>query len=217
MRLRAIGFTVFSPAELDIKKDGFDPKKDTPLPMSHYMVRDLPLVCNADAIAVLPGWETSDGAKLEVHVARTLGKPIVDAEMLTEVSLMCLSYPHLHALAAASKNTFDEVRTTDPKTGGQKGSKLERFDLIPAEPLEELARVYGRGAAKYSDNNWMKGYKWGLSFAALMRHAWKFWRGESRDELGNSHMACVAWHALTLMWFEKHRPELDDRIDKLKD
>ena len=40
-----------------------------------------------------------------------------------------------------------EVRITSP-TGGQKGQKIERFDLIPIKPLTGLARVYGKGAAK---------------------------------------------------------------------
>ena len=150
---------------------------------------------HADAVVVLPGWDLSKGAQAEVAIARTLGLPVL----------------HAYSMSPVCDTPPGEWRITDPQTGGQKGSKLERFDLIPAEPLEELARVYGRGATKYEDNNWKKGYKWGLSFAALMRHAWKFWRGESVDELGNHHLACVAWHCLTLMWFEKNYPEGDNR------
>lgn len=108
-----------------------------------------------------------------------------------------------------------ETRITDPRTGGQKGSKLERFDLIPAEPLEALARVYGIGAQKYADDNWRKGYSWRLSFAALMRHAWAFWRGEDTDaESGQPHLAHAAWHCFTLLWFMQRRPALDDRPSK---
>jgi hypothetical protein len=111
-----------------------------------------------------------------------------------------------------------ETIVTDPTTGGKKGSKLERFDLIPVEPLEELARVYGFGATKYDDDNWKKGYSWKLSFAAMMRHAWAFWRGETYDqESGCHHMAHVAWHCMTLMWFTSYHPNGDcrDVRDKL--
>jgi glutamine cyclotransferase len=63
-----------------------------------------------------------------------------------------------------------ETRVVDPLTGGEKGSKIERFDLIPEEMETGLARHYGEGAKKYADRNWEKGYKWGLSYAALRRH-----------------------------------------------
>jgi hypothetical protein len=49
-----------------------------------------------------------------------------------------------------------EVRVVDPITGGMKGSKPERFDLLPWPALEEVARVYAFGATKYDDHNWHK-------------------------------------------------------------
>lgn len=105
----------------------------------------------------------------------------------------------------------DEIRVTDPLTGGQKGIKPERFDLVPSAAMEEVARVYGRGAEKYADRNWERGYNWGLSLGALERHLNKFKQGESRDELDNHHLACVVFHALALMTFEKFNLGTDDR------
>lgn len=106
----------------------------------------------------------------------------------------------------------DEVRIVNAETGGEKGQKLERFDLIPAEPLQLLAEHYGRGARKYADRNWERGYKWSLSFGAMMRHAWAFWRGEDIDaETGSPHLVAVAWHALALLEFTRKHPNLDDR------
>lgn len=105
-----------------------------------------------------------------------------------------------------------EVRIVDPITGAQKGSKLARYDLIPPEALHALAEHYGRGAKKYADRNWEAGYNWGLSFAALMRHAWAWWRGEDIDEeTGSNHMTAVAWHALTLATFQARGRGTDDR------
>lgn len=42
-----------------------------------------------------------------------------------------------------------EIRTTS-STGGEKGMKAERFDLIPVEAMAAVARHYAVGAQKYS-------------------------------------------------------------------
>ena len=87
-----------------------------------------------------------------------------------------------------------------------------RFDLIPVRPLEEVARVYTIGAAKYDDRNWENGLSWGRVFAALMRHAWAWWRRERLDQTdGQHHLASVVWCALALMEYEETHQELDDR------
>jgi hypothetical protein len=105
-----------------------------------------------------------------------------------------------------------EVRVTDPETGGEKGTKLARYDLIPAGPLLQLAEHYGIGARKYADRNWERGYAWSLSFAALQRHAWAFWMGEDTDgETLSHHMAAVAFHAFALMHFGDTDTGTDDR------
>lgn len=113
----------------------------------------------------------------------------------------------------------EEVRITS-STGGQKGSKPERHDLIPTGALRMLARHYGKGAAKYEQvngrDNWRNGYEWSLSYAAMLRHLTAFWGGEDIDpETGSPHMVAVAWHAFTLLEFMEHYPELDDRQDPL--
>lgn len=79
-RLRADGFTVISPAERDLE-DGFDPNTGEGLrTFAQYMEVDLPLVCAADNLVLLPGWETSEGVALEKHVAETVGKGIYEYE-----------------------------------------------------------------------------------------------------------------------------------------
>ena len=105
----------------------------------------------------------------------------------------------------------EEVRITNEQTGGQKGKKLERYDLIPSRPLREVARNYGIGASKYADRNWEKGVDWSLCFAALNRHLWAWWEGEQIDEAGFHHLSAVVFHAFALMEYERTHPELDDR------
>lgn len=87
------------------------------------------------------------------------------------------------------------------------------FALIPARSLEEIAKVYTFGAEKYQENNWRKGMKWSRTFAAMMRHSWAFWRGETFDpESGLHHLAHVAFGCLTLIEYHKTNKEHDDRI-----
>lgn len=99
----------------------------------------------------------------------------------------------------------------DEPTGAKNDEDKLRYDLIPVGPLEELARVYTIGANKYADNNWRKGFRWGRLFAALCRHAFAWWRGESFDPDGQHHMASVAWIAFSLMEFERENIGEDDR------
>lgn len=87
-----------------------------------------------------------------------------------------------------------------------------RFDLIPAQALEEVARVFTIGAEKYEDRNWEKGMKWGRVFAAIMRHLWAYWRGEENDpEDGIPHPAHAAWGCLVLLEYARINKEKDDR------
>lgn len=66
--LRAVGFEVANPAEIN---------PDTGIGWRASMLRDIPHVLTADAIAVMPGWELSRGARLEVHIAQELGIPTI--------------------------------------------------------------------------------------------------------------------------------------------
>lgn len=87
-----------------------------------------------------------------------------------------------------------------------------RWDLVPPE-FEEVVEDYTLGAAKYSERNWEKGMSWGRVFGSLMRHSWKFWRGEDIDEeTGLHHMAMAAWNAIALLVYSRRKIGLDDRI-----
>jgi len=108
----------------------------------------------------------------------------------------------------------EEVRTISA-TGGEKGVKRERYDLLPKEALDAIARVYAFGATKYSDHNWRKGYEWSKSYAAAMRHLTSFWAGETLDpESGLPHLAHAGFHIFALLtWLEEQGEfgQFDDR------
>lgn len=75
-RLREAGYEVWSPAERDLNEDGFDPATGVARTLREYMLHDLPAVLSSDMIVVLPGWEQSQGASLEVYVAKACEIPV---------------------------------------------------------------------------------------------------------------------------------------------
>lgn len=102
-----------------------------------------------------------------------------------------------------------------------------RWDLVPWDAIEQLAILYTVGALKYADNNWLKGFRYGRTFAAMMRHFYKWWFAKFRDEDGidyenaelyaklglkpQSHLVAVIWNAVALLTFELRGLGEDDR------
>ena len=107
-----------------------------------------------------------------------------------------------------------EERITS-STGGQKGSKLARFDLLDSSFLWKVAEVMGYGSTKYSPQNWRLGYDWGLSMAACQRHIHQFWNGEDNDqESGLPHLAHACFHLMAMYVFSQGRQyrQFDSRL-----
>lgn len=76
-RLRALGFEVVNPAELN----------PDPFASWHACMRaDLKALLDCDTIAMLDGWQGSSGAHLEMHVAHRVGLVIVDARSIGQAA-----------------------------------------------------------------------------------------------------------------------------------
>ncbi len=115
-------------------------------------------------------------------------------------------------------NDHSEWEAVDalPEKQGDEATKHDsgkpRYDLIPPEPLDGLACLYGMGAAKYEERNWEKGMNWSRIFGAMMRHAWKWFRGEDYDrEDGQHHLLSVIWCAMALYTYAVRSTGNDDR------
>ncbi|MGZ9667514.1 DUF4406 domain-containing protein [Pseudomonas sp. GNP014] len=76
--LRARGYVVENPAEQGVV-DGAE--------WADYMAYDLTRLGLCGQVAVLPGWENSKGARLEVHIARELGMTVVNAHDLVSMEI----------------------------------------------------------------------------------------------------------------------------------
>ena len=76
--LAGAGHEVFNPAQMD-RDEGFDPTKTvvTDVFLRDAMRRDLAAICECDAIAMLPGWEYSGGARVEWFLATHLGLEVI--------------------------------------------------------------------------------------------------------------------------------------------
>lgn len=91
--LRDDGHTVFNPAERDNEHHGTDISKgnatgDESIAVAQHgfsireaLAADMKFICEeADAIALLPGWENSKGAKAEHATAVALGLQVIHLE-----------------------------------------------------------------------------------------------------------------------------------------
>lgn len=92
---------------------------------------------------------------------------------------------------------------------GKKNDKKDdktRWELMPLDCLEDIARVYTEGAKKYGENTWQNlenGYQ--RYKAALLRHLWEFEKGNEIDpETGCHHLAQVCWNSIALLYLSKH-------------
>lgn len=94
------------------------------------------------------------------------------------------------------------------------GEKL-RWDLIPWDAMEEVARVYTLGAKKYADRNWEKGILYNRIMAALLRHLLAWYKGERCDpDNGQPHLASVVWNSLALLAYERRGMDGGDFDDR---
>lgn len=123
--LRAAGHEVVNPADLNP-----DPGKS----WEDCLRTDLRELCACDAIALMPGWERSKGANLELHVAHRLGLEVMHLPLQFDL------VGHLRRQAAFSLLTFgpgarvaavcDHVRKELIEVEDSGGALAEWVDVI---------------------------------------------------------------------------------------
>lgn len=151
--LTAAGWEVFNPAREDMQVDPGASKlteEEATANFAQYMERDLALVCRADAVVVLPGWERSQGARLEVHVARETGKEV-------------LEYPLLHPVEFVPEDAFPPQRelniTSIPWTDGEAPKaftdEIMRIFVDELEPFPVQGPAYPGGYLDFAEGKAM--------------------------------------------------------------
>jgi len=99
-RLRAQGYDVINPAEIE----------QPDLSWEACMRKDIAELMRADAIALLPGWQRSRGARMEVTIASLLGMRAGEADTLEPVVLDVTV--DIRERGAAPANPGDTYSTT---------------------------------------------------------------------------------------------------------
>lgn len=84
------------------------------------------------------------------------------------------------------------------ETGSRRDSRQGkgRFDLLPPEALQVVARHFEAGAEKYGDNNWKRGQPLSWYMDSGCRH----WSQLLAGDNGEDHAAAWAWNALAFIW-----------------
>ncbi len=90
-----------------------------------------------------------------------------------------------------------------------------RFDLIPADVMLEVAKVFTHGASKYAERNWERGMAWSICRGSKDRHWNARLRGEKFDTgpkgSGLRHLAHDIVNTMFLLAYElREMDKLDD-------
>jgi hypothetical protein len=224
--LRDADYLVLSPAEQDMEA-GFNPATDTVTDeqAERMLERDFALIRQCDAMAILPGYESSAGVAREIDYALGLGRkftficaatgrmlasiPADPADMPTFSSFSFYSY--VTSLAARLGRRPGEgppaaaVAAPQPVAGCvrkfETGSVRDnrdgkwRYDLLPMHAIYRLVRRFEDGAKKYGENNWRKGQPLSSYLDSAMRHLARLAEGH-RDE---DHAAAVLWNVAAMI------------------
>ena len=105
-----------------------------------------------------------------------------------------------------------DIKSTAKGTGARYNDNKPDLSLIPFCTLEDEARVWMYGKAKYAAWNWAKGMDWSVPFACMMRHMAAWQRGEHLDaESGLPHLAHAMCNLRMLTLYSKTYLQGDDR------
>jgi hypothetical protein len=241
-RGRALGHTIISPAELD-RDHGFNEKGQdgkvnekghsgtvTAAFMRGAAWRDFLAIVGpdmytpgVDALAMLPGWEKSRGAKGERALAEWIGLEVLDAQTFKPFAepTFCghpitpaivngdpdeeeddfSDEPFTQAAAAISNGEYvvkDSGSRTTFATGAVRDSGESKgwFHCLPFVAIERLAKLYEAGGKKYGKSNWKKGIPLSRYLDSCFRHLHKLAEGWTDED----HAAAVMWNAAGFIW-----------------
>ncbi len=172
LNLRKLGYDVCNPIDISVAHPGKTREE--------YLKKDVAALTGCDSIVVLDNWDKSEGACLEVSIARSVKMPIYK---LVDNKLELMN---------------DHGRKFDIGKA--------RWELLPWKEVEEIVKVLNFGALKYEVDNWKRvpnGRE--RYFGALIRHMVAYENGEQLDpETNLSHLSHAGCCLLFLIWFQNN-------------
>lgn len=96
----------------------------------------------------------------------------------------------------------------EPKTayegGATRTEKAERYDLVPPEAIDAIARRMGLGVPKHGENNWRGG---GVAFIkATINHLYAHLSALLKGDATDNHLDAVTCNSAFLCWFKANKP-----------
>lgn len=117
-----------------------------------------------------------------------------------------------HEMQTFGQLGIGDVHSTNKGSGARFNGGKPDLSLIPLVTLEDEARVWMYGKAKYAAWNWAKGMPWSVPLACALRHLAAFQSGEDVDpESGQPHLAHAMCNLRMLTLYSKTYTEGDDR------
>lgn len=184
------GWEPINPAQMD-REVGFDPYRDKPDAafLQAALERDCAALINdAEAMAMLPGWENSTGARGEFGLAQWKHIPVYQWPDMTLIEDMP---------PRTDRKTNSDFRNMTAQERKQRPVATGVLDYFP-DALVELAHCSWVGNEQHNPGTSMRWdrSKSGDESDALIRH---FLERGTVDSDGIRHSAKAAWRALALL------------------
>ena len=98
---------------------------------------------------------------------------------------------------------------TTYETGATRSADVTgvRYDLVPPEGVEAVARAMHTGAVTHGSNNWKKGLKNSILVNHAIRHIVEYLKEGNTTE---DHVGHALANLMMLKWNEVHLPEFND-------
>jgi hypothetical protein len=98
---------------------------------------------------------------------------------------------------------------TTYETGATRSADAEgvRYDLVPPEGVEAVAKAMHVGAVTHGDNNWKKGLRNSILVNHAMRHIVEYMKEGNTTE---DHIGHALANLMMLKWNEVNLPEFND-------